>query len=152
MTRNSIKLGVAAIATLFGGALLVQGAADAPAFAQATAGQAPTGTTGQPTTTDGTNGTAQQRISRPRTNAPRGRNVGPGEVGPGGGQVGPGGQGVPITVSECVAVGGVIDGNSSCGGQPACRVTREGTRNGLPATFVTTLCLTPDPPPPPPPR
>jgi hypothetical protein len=131
MTRNSIKLGVAAVAALLGGGLLVQGAADAPAFAQATAGQAPTGTTGQRTTTGGAGGTAERRLSRPGTNAPRGRNVGPGQVGPGG-QVS--NDPVALTAAECTALGGRVWDESP---DTSCRYP-DGTRGGRCGIAVAT--------------
>jgi hypothetical protein len=127
--RHSIKVGIATIATLCGGALLINGVDGSSAFAQASAGQAPAGAAGRATTTNGAGGTASRRISRPRPNGPMGPNVRPGQVGPG---LPVSNNPVALTASECTAVGGTVENvpgscrnsNSTLSGQVCSTVVR----------------------------
>ena len=104
---HSLKFGAAAMVAVFGGGSFYLGAAETPAFAQATT----SGATGQSvttgTTTTGATAQPQRRVNRPRPGGAGGTDVR-------GGQNAGGGV-APLTVSECIERGGVVDGTAYCG-------------------------------------
>ncbi len=146
--RHSLKFGLAAIATIIGGGSFYLGAAQSPAFAQATAAQT-AGTRAQPATT-----TTERQTRRPTVVRPaNGVRVPPGgtggQVGPG---VGPGPGSVALTAAECTSLGGqvIAVGGITCprlngpdGGGQICSVVYHGTSpDGQPLTDRRDTCIT----------
>lgn len=140
--RHSLKLGAAAMVAFGGGGSFYLGAAETPAFAQATANgpAAQSATTG--TTAGGTPDQPQARVSRPRPGA-RGTDVR-------GGQGRPGLQTAPdalppgntaLTAGECNRVGGTISYNEACPYSIICTTTVTEVVNGRTIVTVRPNCI-----------
>lgn len=115
--QHNLKFGFAAMVVVFGGGSFYLGAAETPAFAQATAG----GSTGQPATTGTTTGGA---TAQPQGRGDRAR-PGAGGTDVRGGQGRPGVLTTPdpvplanteLSAGECRAAGGAVQEDMNCPG------------------------------------
>jgi hypothetical protein len=144
---HSLKFGVAAMVAVFGGGSFYLGAAEAPAFAQATGA----GSTGQAATRGTTGGAAQpqRRVNRPRPGGAGSTDVRGGQGRPGSPTTA---DPVPLTAAECTSLGGqviAVSGltcprlNGPDGGGQICSVVYHGTSpDGQPLTDRRDTCIT----------